>query len=71
MRCCAGPPLHETLKLLAPLANLGVLNLGHNHLGGAITADVMVFTNLKKLFLNEMGLSGKPLSIWSERRLNE
>ena len=49
MRCCAGPPLPETLKLLAPLANLEELSLGGNELGGAITADVAVLTKLKKL----------------------
>ena len=42
MRCCAGPPLPEALKLLAPLANIEELFLGGNELGGAITADVAV-----------------------------
>ena len=58
MRCCAGPPLPETLQLLARLANLEVLSLGGNALGGTITADVEVFTKLKKLDLHGMGLDG-------------
>ena len=64
---CAGPPLPEALKLLAPLANLEELSLGSNALGGTITADVEVFTKLKKLDLHGMGLDGKRLSIRSER----
>ena len=67
MLCCTGPPLPETLKLLAPLANLEVLSLGGNKLGGAITVDVIGFTNLKKLVLSTMGLGGKPLRIRTER----
>ena len=67
MLCCTGPPLPETLKLLAPLANLEVLSLGGNMLGGAITADVIVFANLKELVLSNMGLGGKPLSIRADR----
>jgi len=67
MLCCTGPPLPETLKLLAPLANLEELNLGGNKLGGAITADAAAFANLKKLVLYEMGLDGKPLSTHTER----
>ena len=55
--CCrAGPPLHETIKLLSPLANLEELGLGGNKLGGAITAEVTAFTKLKKLELSRMGL---------------
>ena len=65
--CCAGPPLPEALKLLAPLANLEELSLGGNALGGTITADVEVFTKLKKLDLHGMGLDGKRLSIRTER----
>jgi len=65
--CYAGPPLHEALKLLAPLANLEELSLGGNALGGTITADVEVFTKLKKLYLHRMGLDGKRLSTRSER----
>ena len=67
MRCCAGPPLPDTLKLLAPLANLEELSLSGNELGGAITADVVVLTKLKKLDLYLMGLDGKLLSIPSKR----
>ena len=67
--CCAGPPLPEALKLLAPLANLEELSLGGNALGGTITADVEVFTKLKKLDLHRMSLDGKRLSIRSERLL--
>ena len=65
--CCAGPPLPEALKLLAPLANLEELSLGGNALCGTITADVEVFTKLKKLDLHGMGLDGKRLSTRSER----
>ena len=68
MCCRAGPPLHETIKLLSPLANLEELGLGGNKLGGAITADdVAVFAKLKKLGLNNMGLGGKLLSTRAER----
>ena len=65
--CCAGPPLPEALKLLAPLTNLEELSLGGNKLGGTITTDVSVYTKLKKLVLYDMGLDGKPLSIRTER----
>ena len=65
--CCAGPPLFEALKLLAPLANLEELSLGGNALGGTITADVEVSTKLKKLDLHGMGLDGKRLIIRNER----
>ena len=67
MLCCAGPPLPEALKLLAPLANIEELSLGNNKLGGTITADVAVFRKLRKLDLSFMGLDGKPLSIRTER----
>ena len=62
MLCCAGPPLPETLKLLAPLTNLEELSLSDNELGGTITTDVVAFTNLKELNLSFMGLDGKLLS---------
>ena len=65
--CCAGPPLPEALKLLAPLANIEELSLGGNKLGGTITADVAVFTKLKKLELCSMALDGKIGSTRSER----
>ena len=55
----AGPPLQETIKLLSPLIELEELNLGFNKLGGTITADVAVFSKLKKLSLYKMGLGGK------------
>jgi len=64
---CVGPPLPETLKLLAPLANLEELSLSGNKLRGTITTDVVAFTNLKKLDLSFMGLDGKLLSTRSER----
>ena len=67
MCCRAGTPLHETIKLLSPLANLEELDLSGNTLGGKITADVAVFTKLKRLALNYMGLDGKLLSFRSER----
>ena len=67
MLCCSGPPLPETLKLLAPLANLEVLSLRNNGLGGTIAADVSVFTKLKTLDLANIFLAGKPLSIRTER----
>ena len=66
-RYCAGPPLPEALKLLAPLANLEELFLGGNLLGGTIAADVQVFKKLKKLGLGYMDLDGKLLSTRSER----
>ncbi len=54
-----GPPLPETLRLLAPLAsNLEMLNLAKNPLGGTITADIRAFTKLTELSLYEMGLDG-------------
>ena len=56
MPCCSGRTLPETLKLLAPLANLEVLSLSGNQLGGTITADVAAFTKLEKLELSRMGL---------------
>ena len=56
---CAGPPLPETLRLLAPLAsNLEILILSGNKLGGTITDDIAVFTKLTKLSLSDMGLEG-------------
>ena len=64
--CCAGPPLPEALKLLAPLANLEELFLGGNALGGTITADAEVFKKLKKLDLHRMGLDGKRLRTRAE-----
>ena len=69
MLCCAGPPLPEALKLLAPLVNLEELSLGGNALGGTITADVEVFTKLKKLDLHGMASTVIPkrLSIRNER----
>ena len=63
---CAGPPLHETVKLLSPLTKLEELRLSGNELGGAIPTDVAVFTNLKTLGLSRMGLEGE-LSTRSER----
>ena len=43
MRSRAGPPLDETLGLLAPLApTLVELHLGGNKLGGTITDDIAV-----------------------------
>ena len=54
-----GPPLPETLRLLAPLApTLGKLNLSSNKLGGTLTADIEAFTKLTKLVLFNMGLRG-------------
>ena len=67
MRCCAGPPLPEALKLLAPLANIEELSLGGNMLGGKITADAAVFTKLNSLHLSNMGLDGKIGSTRTER----
>ena len=55
----AGPPLPETLRLLAPLApTLKKLDLSLNKLGGAITDDVAAFTKLTELGLAGMGLEG-------------
>ena len=57
---CAGPPLPETLRLLAPLAsNLESLNLSLNKLGGTITDDIAAFTKLAELGLYDMGLEGE------------
>ena len=56
---CAGPPLPETLRLLAPFAsNLEKLSLGYNKLGGTITEDIAAFTKLTELRLDVMGLEG-------------
>ena len=56
---CAGPPLPETLRLLAPLAStLDKLNLSDNKLGGTITDDIAAFTKLAELRLYNMGLEG-------------
>ena len=55
----AGPPLHETIKLLSPLTNLEELDLSFNKSGGAITADLAVFSNLEELGLANMNLDGK------------
>ena len=61
---CAGPPLPETLRLLAPLAsNLEMLSLGGNKLGGTITDDIAVFTKLTSLQLPGMGLEGESLCL--------
>ena len=55
----AGPPLPETLRLLAPLAsNLEGLNLSNNKLGGTITEDIAAFSKLTELVLRDMGLEG-------------
>ena len=57
---CAGPPLPETLRLLAPLAsNLEILSLDSNKLGGTITDDISAFTKLTMLSLTGMGLEGE------------
>ena len=56
MLCCSGRTLPETLKLLAPLANLEALSLSGSKLGGTITAEVAAFTKVKKLELSRMGL---------------
>ena len=61
---CAGPPLPETLRLLAPLAsNLEMLSLGGNKLGGTITDDISAFTKLTTLSLTGMGLEGESLCL--------
>ena len=61
---CAGPPLPETLRLLAPLAsNLEILSLDSNKLGGTITDDIAVFTKLTSLQLPGMGLEGESLCL--------
>ena len=57
-----GPPLHETLRIIKPLAaTLDVLCIGDNQLGGTLTADISVFTNLGLLFLENVGFEGPPL----------
>ena len=54
-----GPPLPETLRLLAPLAStLEKLDLSLNKLGGTITDDIAAFTKLNELGLHDMGLEG-------------
>ena len=54
----AGPPLPETLQLLAPLApTLEKLHLGGNKLGGTITDDIAAFTGLTEPFLAALSLS--------------
>ena len=54
-----GPPLPETLRLLAPLAStLEKLSLIGNKLGGTITDDIAAFTKLTGLGLGGMGLEG-------------
>ena len=56
---CAGPPLPETLRLLAPLAlTLEKLELGGNMLGGTITDNIAALTKLIVLGLSDMGLDG-------------
>ena len=55
------------IKLLSPLKNLEELNLSRNEIGGTITSDVAVFTNLKELQLCSMGLDGKIGSTRTER----
>ena len=59
-RAHTGPPLNETLKLLAPLApTLEKLDLSENEdIGGTITTDVTVFTKLTSLNLCNMSLQG-------------
>ena len=55
-----GPPLPETLRLLAPLApTLEKLILGGSKLGGTITDDITAFTKLTELTLWDMGLEGE------------
>ena len=57
---CAGPPLPETLRLIAPLASkLEKLYLSNNKLGGTITDDIAAFTKLTELRLDDMGLKGE------------
>ena len=64
----AGPPLPETLRLLAPLApTLEKLDLGDNKLGGTITGDITAFTKLTELTLWGMGLEGAVLPITPRR----
>ena len=58
-----GPPLPDTLQLLAPLApTLEKLDLGGNELGGTITGELLApFTKLTELDLGLMGLEGAHL----------
>ena len=64
-----GPPLPETLRLLAPLApKLELLFLGGNKLGGTITDEIAAFTKLTKLSLALMGLDGAPHHTTSPRK---
>ena len=66
-----GPPLPETLRLLAPLApTLEKLHLSYNKLGGTITADIVVFTKLTELGLDDMNLQGQR-SVQARRRRSE
>ena len=53
--------------MLSPLANLEVLNLSDNKLGGSFTAEVAAFTKLKELMLFNMGIDGKIGSTRTER----
>ena len=53
--------------MLSPLANLEVLTLSGNELGGSFTAKVAAFTKLKELRMVDMGLDGKSLRTRSER----
>ena len=65
----AGPPLPETLRLLAPLApTLENLDFGFNKLGGAITDDIAAFTKLTKLDLRDMNLEGESECMFSSTK---
>ena len=55
---CAGPPLHEAVKLLSPLTKPEESRLSGSKLAGPIPIDVAVFKNLKALGLSTMGLEG-------------
>ena len=63
--CCAwssiGVPLHEVLRRLAKggASNLEVLARSGHKLGGTLTSDIAIFTKLKKLNLDGMGLGGE------------
>ena len=59
-RAHTGPPLNETLKLLAPLApTLEKLDLSHNpDIGGTIAVEITMFTKLTSLRLYNMSLQG-------------
>ena len=59
-RAHTGPPLNETLKLLAPLApTLEKLDLSHNYgIGGTIAGDIAMYTKLTTLGLAGMSLQG-------------